>query len=94
MKITISPRGSMSLLSQLEIERLQKSSDEDLYRLFRNCCLAVLNAGSNTDSSEEIFDKYRDFDVRVVRCERGIQLELINPPAEAFVDGSLSKQRH
>lgn len=89
MKITISPRGSMSLLSQLEIERLQKSSDEDLYRLFRNCCLAVLNAGSNTDSSEEIFDTYQDFDVRVVRCERGIQLELINPPAEAFVDGSL-----
>jgi predicted Rossmann-fold nucleotide-binding protein len=89
MKITISPRGSMSLLSQLEIERLQQSSDEDLYRLFRNCCLAVLNAGSNTDSSEEIFDKYKDFDVRVVRCERGIQLELINPPAEAFVDGYL-----
>lgn len=89
MKITISPRGSMSLLSQLEIERLQQSSDEDLYRLFRNCCLAVLNAGSNTDSSEEIFDKYKDFDVRVVRCERGIQLELINPPAEAFVDDYL-----
>lgn len=89
MNITISPRGSMSLLSQLEIERLQQSSDEELYRLFRNCCLAVLNAGSNTDSSEEIFEKYRDFDVRVVRCERGIQLELINPPAEAFVDGQL-----
>jgi predicted Rossmann-fold nucleotide-binding protein len=79
----------MSLLSQLEIERLQQSSDEHLYRLFRNCCLAVLNAGSNTDSSEEIFDKYKDFDVRVLRCERGIQLELVNPPAEAFVDGHL-----
>lgn len=89
MKITISPRGSMSLLSQLEIERLQQSSDEDLYRLFRNCCLAVLNAGSNTDCSEEIFGKYQNFDVRVLRCERGIQLELINPPAEAFVDGHL-----
>ncbi|PTB89932.1 LOG family protein [Pseudidiomarina aestuarii] len=89
MKITISPRGSMSLLSQLEISRLQQSSDEQLYRLFRNCCLAVLNAGSNTDSSEEIFDKYKDFDVNVLKCERGVQLELINPPAEAFVDGKL-----
>lgn len=89
MKITISPRGSMSLLSQLEISRLQQSSDEQLYRLFRNCCLAVLNAGSNTDSSEEIFDKYNDFDVNVIKCERGVQLELINPPAEAFVDGKL-----
>lgn len=89
MKITISPRGSMSLLSQLEISRLQQSSDEQLYRLFRNCCLAVLNAGSNTDSSEEIFDKYNDFDVNVIKCERGVQLELINPPVEAFVDGRL-----
>ncbi|KFZ29580.1 LOG family protein [Pseudidiomarina atlantica] len=89
MKITISPRGSMSLLSQLEIDRLQESSDEQLYRLFRNCCLAVLNAGSNTDSSEEIFNKYDDFDVNVIKCERGVQLELINPPEEAFVDGKL-----
>lgn len=89
MRITISPRGSMSLLSQLEIDRLQQSSDEQLYRLFRNCCLAVLNAGSNTDSSEEIFNKYEDFDVNVIKCERGVQLELINPPEEAFVDGKL-----
>ncbi len=89
MRITISPRGSMSLLSQLEIDRLQQSSDEQLYRLFRNCCLAVLNAGSNTDSSEEIFNKYEGFDVNVIKCERGVQLELVNPPAEAFVDGKL-----
>tara|TARA_Y100001973_G_scaffold16508_1_gene23952 strand:+ start:985 stop:2310 length:1326 start_codon:yes stop_codon:yes gene_type:complete len=79
----------MSLLSQLEIDRLQQSSDEQLYRLFRNCCLAVLNAGSNTDSSEEIFNKYEDFDVNVIKCERGVQLELVNPPEEAFVDGKL-----
>lgn len=89
MRITISPRGSMSLLSQLEIDRLQQSSDEQLYRLFRNCCLAVLNAGSTTDSSEEIFNKYENFDVNVIKCERGVQLELINPPEEAFVDGKL-----
>ncbi|MGQ4276053.1 nucleotide 5'-monophosphate nucleosidase PpnN [Pseudidiomarina sp. E22-M8] len=89
MKVTISPRGSMSLLSQLEIDRLQESSDEQLYRLFRNCCLAVLNAGSTTDSSEEIFEKYQDFDVNVLKCERGVQLQLVNPPAEAFVDGKL-----
>src|SRR5690554_3138664 len=89
MRFKISPRGSMSLLSQLEINRLQQSSDEQLYKLFRNCCLAVLNAGSNTDSSEEIFEKYKDFDVNVIKCERGVQLELVNPPAEAFVDGQL-----
>lgn len=89
MKFTIAPRGSMSLLSQLEINRLKQSNDEVLYQLFRNCCLAVLNAGSTTDSSAEIFEKYHDFDVNVLRCERGVMLELINPPADAFVDGKL-----
>lgn len=89
MNIKISPRGSMSLLSHLEISRLQESSDQQLYKLFRNCCLAVLNAGSTTDSSEEIFEKYKDFDVNLIKCERGVELELINPPAEAFVDGKL-----
>ncbi|SDB07123.1 hypothetical protein SAMN02927930_00321 [Pseudidiomarina indica] len=88
-KYTIAPRGSMSLLSQLEINRLKQSNNEALYRLFRNCCLAVLNAGSTTDSSAEIFDKFHDFDVNLLRCERGVLLELINPPADAFVDGKL-----
>lgn len=89
MRASISPRGSMSLLSQLEIERLKQSSNSQLYKLFRNCCLAVLNAGSNTDSSAEIYDKYQDFAVNIIRKERGIKLELIEPPEEAFVDGEL-----
>jgi|TARA_B100000929_G_C15491961_1_gene414746 predicted Rossmann-fold nucleotide-binding protein len=79
----------MSLLSQLEIERLKKSSNSQLYKLFRNCCLAVLNAGSKTDSSAEIYDKYQDFSVNIIRKERGIKIELIEPPEEAFVDGEL-----
>ena len=89
MRASISPRGTMSLLSQLEIERLKKSSNSQLYKLFRNCCLAVLNAGSNTDSSAEIYDKYQDFSVNIIRKERGIKIELIEPPEEAFVDGEL-----
>ncbi|EKE84866.1 nucleotide 5'-monophosphate nucleosidase PpnN [Idiomarina xiamenensis] len=89
MRASISPQGSMSLLSQLEIERLKQSSNSDLYKLFRNCCLAVLNAGSNTDSSAEIYDRYQDFAVNILRRERGVKLELIEPPQEAFVDGVL-----
>lgn len=89
MRTAIYPQGSMSLLSQLEIERLQSSSDEELYKLFRNCCLAVLNAGSKTDSSAEIYDRFKDFEVNLIRRERGVKLELINPPEEAFVDGHL-----
>ncbi|MCW8333392.1 LOG family protein [Vibrio sp. SCSIO 43135] len=87
----ISPAGSMDLLSQLEVERLKKTASSDLYQLYRNCTLAVLNSGSHTDNSKELLDKYKSFDVNVVRRERGIKLELSNPPEHAFVDGNIIK---
>jgi hypothetical protein len=87
----ISPAGSMDLLSQLEVERLKKTASSDLYQLYRNCTLAVLNSGSHTDNSKELLDKYQSFDVEVVRRERGIKLELSNPPEHAFVDGEIIK---
>ncbi|GGA78948.1 LOG family protein [Neiella marina] len=85
----INPVGSMDLLSQLEVDRLKQTSTSELYRLFRNCCLAVLNVGAQTDNSREILDSHKSFDINVLRRERGIKLELLNPPAEAFVDGAL-----
>ncbi|WP_038177145.1 MULTISPECIES: nucleotide 5'-monophosphate nucleosidase PpnN [Vibrio] len=87
----ISPAGSMDLLSQLEVERLKKTATSDLYQLYRNCTLAVLNSGAHTDNSKELLDKYQDFDVNVMRRERGIKLELINAPDHAFVDGEIIK---
>ncbi|WP_076585580.1 nucleotide 5'-monophosphate nucleosidase PpnN [Vibrio ostreicida] len=87
----ISPAGSMDLLSQLEVERLKKTAASDLYQLYRNCTLAVLNSGSHTDNSKELLDRYRSFDVNVVRRERGIKLELSNAPDHAFVDNNIIK---
>ncbi|GMQ47454.1 nucleotide 5'-monophosphate nucleosidase PpnN [Vibrio sp. 10N] len=87
----ISPAGSMDLLSQLEVERLKKTASSDLYQLYRNCTLAVLNSGSHTDNSKELLDKHQSFDVNVMRRERGIKLELANPPEHAFVDGQIIK---
>jgi len=87
----ISPAGSMDLLSQLEVERLKKTASSDLYQLYRNCTLAVLNSGSHTDNSKELLDKHKSFDVTVMRRERGIKLELANPPEHAFVDGQIIK---
>ncbi|ENM5826906.1 nucleotide 5'-monophosphate nucleosidase PpnN [Vibrio metoecus] len=91
MIIQVSPAGSMDLLSQLEVERLKKTASSDLYQLYRNCSLAVLNSGSHTDNSKELLDKYRNFDITVMRRERGIKLELANPPEHAFVDGQIIK---
>ncbi|MDR0218197.1 MAG: nucleotide 5'-monophosphate nucleosidase PpnN [Enterobacteriaceae bacterium] len=85
----VSPLGSMDLLSQLEVDALKRTASSDLYRLFRNCSLAVLNSGSQTDNSKELLSKYEDFHINVLRRERGVKLELINPPEDAFVDGKL-----
>jgi predicted Rossmann-fold nucleotide-binding protein len=79
----------MDLLSQLEVDMLKQTASSDLYQLFRNCSLAVLNSGSQTDSSHELLSRFENFDINVLRRERGVKLELINPPEEAFVDGRI-----
>ncbi len=85
----ISPLGSMDMLSQLEVDMLKRTASSDLYQLFRNCSLAVLNSGSLTDNSKELLSRFENFDINVLRRERGVKLELINPPEEAFVDGRI-----
>ncbi len=89
MKILLNPLDGMNLLSQIEVQQLQKSSNSNLYQLFRNCSLAVLNVGSATDVSSEIYDKYKDFEINLLSRERGIKIELVNPPEQAFVDGEI-----
>jgi len=89
MPIQINPVGNMNLLSQAEVDQLQQSASSTLYNLYRNCSLAVLNAGSNTDDAEEIYQKYLTFKIQVLRRERGVKIELTNPPTDAFVDDKI-----
>src|SRR5215470_567443 len=85
----VGPRGSLEHLSQAEIRKLLDSSQGGLYSLFRKCALAVLSSGADTDNAKEIFDRYRNFDIQVVRHAWGIRLEIKNAPAQAFVDGEM-----
>ncbi len=85
----VAPRGSLENLSQAEINKLLDTSQTGLYTLFRNCALAVLNSGSDNDNAKEIFERYRDFDVQIVRQAWGIKLQITNAPAAAFVDGEM-----
>ena len=85
----VTPTGSLENLSQQEVDRLLDSSRGGLYGLFRRCSLAVLNAGGETDDARAIFERYRDFEIRIVRQAWGIKLELANAPASAFVDGRM-----
>jgi pyrimidine/purine-5'-nucleotide nucleosidase len=85
----VGPRGSLEILSQTEIDKLLDSGQGGLYPLFRRCALAVLNSGAPTDNVKELFDRYRDFDIRIVRHPWGVKLEVQNAPAAAFVDGTM-----
>ncbi|GAB55529.1 LOG family protein ygdH [Glaciecola punicea ACAM 611] len=87
--VRLNPVGSMSQLSQLEMNLLEQSTTDDMYQIFRNCCLAVLNSGVEQDDAEALFETYKNFNVKLARKERGVKIELINPPQNAFVDGKL-----
>ena len=85
----VGPKGSLEQLSQQEIAKLLDSGQGGLYPLFRKCALAVLNSGSDADDARLIFQKYKDFDLKIVRQAWGIKLEIKNAPAAAFVDGEM-----
>ena len=85
----VAPKGSLEHLSQQEIAKLLDSGQGGLYPLFRKCALAVLNSGSDADDARVIFQKYKDFDLKIVRQAWGIKLEIKNAPAAAFVDGEM-----
>ncbi len=93
-KVQLNPMGWMSQLSQLEVTQLQDTTHSELYDVFRNCCLAVLNSGVDEDNYEMLFAPYQDFDVKLVRRERGVKMELLNPPEVAFVDDKLVRGVH
>lgn len=86
---SVGPRGSLEHLSQAEIDALLATGESGAHRVFRNCALAVLTSGTETDDAKQLFERYRDFDVQVVRHPWGIRLEIRNAPACAFVDGEM-----
>lgn len=88
---SVAPSGSLELLSQQEIVRLKETAQGELYELFRRCVLAVLNCDGLSDSAEEVYRQYADFDIEIVQRTRGIKLEMTNAPACAFVDGKIMR---
>lgn len=93
-KVQLNPVGWMSQLSQVEVARLEDTTNSALYDMFRSCCLAVLNSGMDEDNYEVLFAPYENFDIKLIRRERGVKIELVNPPEVAFVDGKLVRGVH
>ena len=88
-KVVIRPAGTMQILSYKEAYQLCDASDKGLNELFRKCSLAVLNTGSKEDDSEQLLSAHPNFQIKVHVKGRGVQLEIDNPPENAFVDGKM-----
>lgn len=86
---TVNPVGAMRVLSNKEVNLLQSTNQSGVYRLFRQCALAVLSDENQGDSAEDLLNNYPDFDIRIKQEHRGLKVELINAPASAFVEGKL-----
>lgn len=86
---SVSPKGSLETLSQREVQQLSQAGSGSVYTLFRQCALAILNTGAHIDNAKTILDAYKDFKVRIHQQDRGVRLELLNAPADAFVDGEM-----
>ncbi|KPW96973.1 Decarboxylase, partial [Pseudomonas syringae pv. coryli] len=86
---TVSPKGSLETLSQREVQQLSAAGSGSTYTLFRQCALAILNTGAHVDNAKTILEAYESFEVRIHQQDRGVRLELLNAPADAFVDGEM-----
>lgn len=87
-KARIRPTSSLNLLSHKEIQGVINTG-ENVFDIFRDCALAVLNTGNELDDITEIDRLFNDFDIEILPESRGIKLEVINAPASAFVDGTM-----
>lgn len=86
---SVSPKGTLEVLTQREVQKLKAKGESGLYSLFRQCALAILNTGSDSDNAKTILEAYPDFDIEIVQQDRGIRLNLKNAPGDAFVDGEM-----
>jgi predicted Rossmann-fold nucleotide-binding protein len=86
---SVSPKGSLETLSQREVQQLSEAGSGSIYKLFRQCALAILNTGAHVDNAKTILEAYESFEVRIHQQDRGVRLELLNAPADAFVDGEM-----
>ena len=87
-RASVRPLQTLDLLTQREMSSLA-NTEAQLHEVFRRCALAILNTDGYIDDAREVYEAYRDFDIRVVPEARGLKLELVNAPAEAFVDGRM-----
>lgn len=89
MDARIAPEGSLEVLSRSEVAQLRDAGQSGLQALWRQCSLAVLNAGVEEDDITKILSRNSEFRMAVVQQEGGIAIDLKNAPDSAFINGRM-----
>ncbi|XQF93937.1 pyrimidine/purine nucleosidase domain-containing protein (plasmid) [Pseudoalteromonas espejiana] len=90
MLIQLNPTGVLDLLSQLEVDFIRSNLQPvNAKQTFRNCALAVLNVVAILTKVTKYTINTKTLIFASVSRERGIKIELENPPETAFVDGEI-----
>jgi len=85
----ITPRDHLDVLSKSEIAKLQASGHSGLHTLLRNCALAVLSTGADSDDGHALLSAHKAFELKLLSAARGVKIEVKNAPENAFVDGEI-----
>lgn len=89
MDARIAPEGNLEVLSRSEVAQLRDAGQSGLRALWRQCSLAVLNAGTEDDDTTQILARNRAFSMSVVEQEGGVAIDLKNAPDSAFINGKM-----
>jgi hypothetical protein len=86
---SVSPKGSLETLSQREVQQLSEVGPAA-----STPCSASAPWPSSTPARMSTTPRpsstpTSDFEVRIHQQDRGVRLELLNAPADAFVDGEM-----
>jgi predicted Rossmann-fold nucleotide-binding protein len=75
----------LETLSPLEMVNVVEACRGRQRDLIVRCVLAVLNSGAESDDVRRVLAAYHDFDLELIETPRGLEVELKNAPAIAFV---------
>ena len=62
--------------------------------MLRNFCLAVVNSGVDEENFEALFAPYENYEIKLLRRGRVLNIDLVNTPEVAFVDEQLVRGVH
>lgn len=87
------PGDGLAQLSAIEVEAfISGPRRRPIQDLFRDCALAVLNTGCETDDASAMLAAFADFTISAHTGTEGLQLKMRHAPARTLIEGRLPER--